>query len=308
MKPKNFIPERDVPDLSSKVILVTGGNTGLGKQHILELCRHNPGEVWLAARNLEKAKDAVARIQKAVPNAPVKVLELDLSSFSSVKAAAATFIAQCNRLDILVLNAGLMSVPPSTTNDGFEMQFATNFLGHALLTTLLIPTMEQTVAIQGDSSDVRVVGVTSYGYTFAPKKGIEFDLLKTPCERLSDMQRYGQSKLAMIMWLRQLAKHHPEIKTASVHPGLVASDFGTSRDKQYTGIMKFVRGLYTKVVPSVEEGVKNQLWASVAPDVQSGEYYEPVGVSGKLSKMGRNDDLAGKLWIWTEKEIAESAH
>src|SRR5262245_60500450 len=108
-----FNPERDIPSLEGQVILVTGGNIGLGKQCILEYARHNPAQVWLAARNLDKAKAAVDEIQQQLPNpAPIKLVELDLSSIESVKKAASAFLAEAERLDILMLNAGIMAAPP----------------------------------------------------------------------------------------------------------------------------------------------------------------------------------------------------
>ncbi|CAI6089580.1 unnamed protein product [Clonostachys chloroleuca] len=178
-----FNPATDIPDLSGRVILVTGGNTGLGKQYSLELCRHNPAQVWLVARNLDKAQAAVAEIQSQVPGAPIEILEIDLSSLSSVEKAAREFQQRCDGLDILMLNAGIIMAPLGKTQDGYEVHFGTNYMGHALLTKLLLPTIEKTIATR-ESPDARILIVSSSGYKLAPKEGIAYESVKTtvpPC-------------------------------------------------------------------------------------------------------------------------------
>lgn len=107
-KPKvtAFNPDTDIPSLSDRVILVTGGNTGIGKETILQLAKHKPGRIFLGARNKTKAENAVAEITAIVPDAHITVLKLDLTSFASIKEAATTFTAETSRLDLLILNAG----------------------------------------------------------------------------------------------------------------------------------------------------------------------------------------------------------
>lgn len=150
---------------------------GLGKQSVLELARHEPKEIWLTARTSEKAENAIKDIKKEVPSAIIKPLEMDLSSFDSIKSAARTFTNSSQGLDILMLNAGCMATPPELTKDGYELQFGTNHLGHALFTKLLTPSLEKT-ASQPDS-DVRVVVLSSAAVAMAPQGGIQLDTLKT---------------------------------------------------------------------------------------------------------------------------------
>ena len=107
-----FNPEQDIPSLEGKVILVTGGNIGLGNQCILEYARHKPSLIWLAARNTEKAQAAADELCQQVPDAPIRPLAMDLSSLNSVATAARTVAAESQRLDILMLNAGIMATPP----------------------------------------------------------------------------------------------------------------------------------------------------------------------------------------------------
>ncbi|OCL14337.1 NAD(P)-binding protein [Glonium stellatum] len=273
-KSVSFKPEKDIPSLDGKVVLVTGGNIGLGKQSVLEFARHGPAQIWLAARSLDKAKAAADEIKQQVPNAaPIRLLELDLSSFESVKKAAATFSAESDRLDILMLNAGIMAAPPGMTKDGYEIQFGTNHMGHALLTKLLLPTLEKTAKSDG-SADVRIVSLSSHGHI----------------------------KLANILWARQMAKLYPQFTTAAIHPGVVKTNLMVGATGSPLIIRILGKVAYSLLTP-VEQGARNQLWASVSKDVKSGEYYEPVGVGDLVSANGKDDNLMKKIWDWTEKEL-----
>jgi NAD(P)-dependent dehydrogenase (short-subunit alcohol dehydrogenase family) len=300
----SFKPESDIPPLDGKVILITGGNIGLGKQCILEYIRHNPAQIWLATRSLEKGKAAVEEIQKQLLNTnptPIRILELDLSSLASVKKAANIFLAESNRLDILMLNAGVMATPPGLTEDGFENQWGTNYLGHALLTKLLLPVLENTASKPG--ADVRIIALSTDGHMWAPKpEGIQFDSLKTTANDLGPYGRYGQSKLAIILWTRQMAKLYPQFTLASIHPGIVRTNLLNNA----TGspcIVQVLGKVAKYVLTPVDQGARNQLWASVAKDVESGEYYVPVGIGGAATELGKNEELAKKLWDWTVETL-----
>ncbi|KAL2834016.1 short-chain dehydrogenase/reductase [Aspergillus pseudoustus] len=280
-----FKADRDIPPLDGKVILVTGGNIGLGKQCVLEYAKHNPAKIYLAARTPSKAQAALDEIQKALPRpANIVLLDLDLASLDSVKKAASTVLAESERLDILMLNAGIMAAPPSLTKDGYELQFGTNYLGHALLAKLLTPLLEKTALLAlPDSEDVRIITLSSHGHMYAPKPdGIRYETLRTPADSLGAYGRYGQSKLAAILWARHAATLYPQFTIAAIHPELAAN----------------------KVVVPVEQGVRNQLWASVAKEgVTSGGYYEPVGIGGTATELGKDEKLAQRLWEWTEEEL-----
>ena len=189
-----FDPAKDIPSLQGKVILVTGGNEGLGKQAVFEYAKHNPKQIWLAARNVTRAQAVVDEVHQTLPDSPVKVLKLDLTSFASIKKGAQEFVAESDRLDILMLNAGIMATAPGLTEDGYEVQFGTNHMGHALLTKLLLPTMQKTA--EAADADVRVVSLSSAAHNRAPKTGgIQFEGLKTTQAELQAFYRYGQSKL-----------------------------------------------------------------------------------------------------------------
>ncbi|KAH8669411.1 hypothetical protein BGZ61DRAFT_364252 [Ilyonectria robusta] len=299
--PHPYNPSRDIPSLEGKVILITGGNIGLGKQSALDLSGHGPAEIWLAARNAQKADAALAELRSHAPDVSVRFLQLDLASFESIKSAARTFTSAVSRLDILLLNAGVMGCPPGKTKEGYEMHIGTNHVGHALLLKLLTPLLARTATDQ-PRSGVRVVTVSSVAHKFSVSGGIDFDMLKTNGEVSSPNNLYGQSKLANLVYATEFAKHHPEITSVSIHPGTVKTDLQTG------GGNLLMRGFQRFVVPligvEVDEGVKSQLWAATAASVKSGEYYEPVGVAGKGNALSKSEELGRRLWEWTEKELA----
>lgn len=308
MSSTTFNPTLEVPSLSNKIIFITGGTAGLGRETILSLAAHNPAHIYFSGRSQSSADTLVAEVQSQHAEVPITFIQADLASISSIKSAAAEFEAQQTRLDLFFANAGVMALPPGLTEDGYEVQFGTNHLGHAALVKLLLPVMEQTAA---SGRDVRIIWNTSLGYKFA--SGIDFAGLKTaqaclsPVYFLSDWFRYGQSKLANLLYAREMAERHPTITSVAIHPGVSFTGL-------VTGLGTFNRWFVwattlTSKVP-IEECAWNQQWAAVAPkgsgvrEVASGGYYEPVGVKGELTKAGADDALARELWEWTQKELS----
>jgi len=206
-----------------------------------------------------------------------------------------------------------MACPPGMTKEGYEMQFGTNHVGHALLTKLLLPTLSTTAKSSPDA-DVRVVNLSSMGENFAPKpEGIKFtDLKSDTCGGLGTWQRYGQSKLANILHARALAKRYPELTAVSVHPGAVSTNLTSGPVASYGAWLyypsKVIGWLFFK---PVGQGAWNQTWAAVAPlardgkseGVRTGTFYHPVGLAGKDSQLAKNEELSDRLWEWTEKEL-----
>ncbi|RYP46800.1 hypothetical protein DL768_007042 [Monosporascus sp. mg162] len=276
---QKFNPDRDIPDLSGRIVLVTGGNNGLGKESVRQFAKHN-AKVYMGARSEQKANEAIAEIKKEVPNADIAFLQLDLASLDSIKKAAQQFVGENDRLDILMNNAGIMATPPGLTKDGYEIQFGTNHVGHALLTRLLMPLLEKTAA--GVNSDVRVINLTSDGHElFAPSSGLLLEDAKTDMDSLSRWARYGHSKLANIYFTKGLAKHYPQIKSVAVHPGVVS-----------TGLADGITGL---------------LWASTArrEEVGSGRVYYPVAKEHPGKPLANDHEKVDELWEWTEAQFRE---
>ncbi|KAL8721896.1 MAG: hypothetical protein Q9225_001532 [Loekoesia sp. 1 TL-2023] len=304
---KTFTPDKDIPDLTGKVILVTGGNTGLGKEAVLQLAKHNPSCIFLAARTPSKGEAAIAEIKKAVPSANISYLKLDLCSFKSIAAAAQEFKSKSPRLDILMNNAGVMATPPTETEEGYELQFGTNHIGHALLVKELLPTLLSTAEEEG--SDVRIVNLSSIGHNFAPRsQGLILDMAKL--KEYGPWPRYGQSKLANILFTKELAKRYPSITSVAVHPGFIVTDLygpslGSNMLMRYG--LKVVEPFFMANVPT---GTLNQLWAAVGrkSEVVSGNYYTPVAKSSSGSSWAQKSDLARELWDWTEKELSSKGY
>ncbi|KAJ5573959.1 uncharacterized protein N7459_008386 [Penicillium hispanicum] len=302
---QSFNPDTDIPDLHDKICLVTGGNSGLGEATIRALAQHNPKKVFLAARSRAKAEDALARIKNsstAASTANIEFLDLDLASMASVKMAAARVNKEVDRLDILYLNGGVAALPPNTTTDGYEIQFGTNYLGHALLTQLLMPKMLATASMPG--ADVRIVGMSSVGHRSFANGGILFEQLKTSMPSQGGMALYGQAMLAKNLFAFELAKRYPQIKSSSLHPGTVKTAvWNGSKNMNWFVFRVVVKPLVALVGVSEDEGAKNQLWCSFSKDVKNGCYYEPIGKGGKESKSARDEALSKQLWDWTDKEL-----
>ena len=295
-----FDPDTDIPDLSGKVIIVTGGNSGLGKESILRLAKGTPREIFMGARNRLKAKEAIAEIKSAVPGAKISFLEIDLSSFASVKRAADTF-----RLDILLNNAGLMGVPPGLTEDGYESQFGTNHMGPALLTKLLMPTLEKTAKLP--DSDVRIVNLSSDAFRLTPSSGLLLSQDKTPLAEQRGTTRYGQSKLANLYFTKSLAKHYPLIKSTAVNPGLVRTGITDNTTNSYPYLSWIFSIAFKLFFVTVEKGARPQLFAATGKSelVKSGAFYYPGVEEYAGNALINNAVLADTLWEWTERELKE---
>jgi retinol dehydrogenase 12 len=189
-----------------------------------------------------------------------------------------------------------MCFPPGLTGNGYEVQFGTNHVAHALLTKLLLPILEKAPA-------PRVVILTSDMWSQAPPEGIKLDSVKTTQEDLSTWSRYGQSKLANILWGVGLARRYPKLVVASVHPGVYKTGLQTAMSEQSAAIRVARKLLGGLVMGDPAKGTRNQLWAATSKEVKSGEYYTPVGVPGKARKYMDDRALVDRLWEWTEKEL-----
>ncbi|KLJ06746.1 hypothetical protein EMPG_17767 [Blastomyces silverae] len=311
-----FTPERDIRDLRGKVILLTGGNTGLGKQTILQLAKHGPSRIYLAARSEDKALAAIADIKSSLSTeqtstTDIRFLPLDLASFQSIQTAASTFKSENNRLDILILNAGIMALPPDTTEDGYEIQFGTNFLGHFLLTKLLLPILLETakasdVPHQPTTADVRVISVSSLAWQLAPAYN-PLGTMTSTTKLLSEntWTRYGCSKAANVVLAAQLARLYPQITSVSLHPGLIMTNLYSST-KSSNPLVRYATAVAAPLLPSEEEGVLNHLWAAGVEKkmLTNGGYYEPVGVWAR-NWFAEDENVGNELWRWAEGEVRD---
>ena len=302
-------PENDIPDLSSKVIIVTGGNNGIGKETVKQLAKHNPKTLYLCARSQAKADIAIAEISKTVPDAKITFLELDLASFTSVEKAANTVLSSVDQIDLLINNGGVMALPPGLTKDGYEIHFGTNHMGHALFTKLLMPLLSKRAAQPG--SDVRIINLTSAAEKYnAIKGGFRPEKCITTMEEENELKRYGQSKLANVLFTKELARRYSNITSVAVHPGRVQTpllDHWINTPGWWPRIMRLSDSI---IMVPVEVGALTQLWAATASKdkVKSGAYYPPGCKQGQESAMAKDPKLAEKLWDWQEAEFAKMGY
>jgi NAD(P)-dependent dehydrogenase (short-subunit alcohol dehydrogenase family) len=276
-------------DLSGKVAIVTGGNSGIGKQSATELV-HMGAHVVIAARNPQKAAAAVHEIA-ARTNAPdrVETMPIDLASFASVREFADTFTARHGRLDILLNNAGLILRRRTVTADGHETQFQVNHLGHFLLTNALHDVLVR-------SAPARVVNVASDAHKTA-RRGLHFDDLEYERRHYFAFLVYSATKLMNILFTRELAKRWDGtgVTANCVHPGFVASNFAKEGD--YGRIGNLLMPLSRPFSISVEQGALTSVYVASSPDVDdiSGQYFFKCRAVAPAPR-ALDDDDAARLW------------
>jgi len=284
----------DVPGQQGRLAVVTGANTGLGFETAQVLAARG-ASVVLAVRNVEKGKQAAARIAAAAPGATVTVQELDLSSLDSVRAAAAELRAGHPRIDLLICNAGVMYPPKQTTDDGFELQFGTNHLGHFALTGLLL---ERMLPVPGS----RVVTVSSVGHRIQAR--INFDDLQWE-RSYSRVRAYGQSKLANLMFTYELQRRLSGAGAGTIavaaHPGFAATEL-----MRHTPMAAVVTPLFSQ---DAAMGALPVLRAATDPSVLGGQYYGPGGFLGlrgypelaASSRRSHDEAVQRRLWAVSEE-------
>lgn len=289
----------DVPLQKGKIAIITGANTGLGYETTLGLAQKEV-KVIMACRNERKAENAKSQIKETLPDADLDIQMLDLSSLSSVHAFAEYFKHKYDKLDLLINNAGVMYPPYSKTKDGFELQFGVNYLGHFLLTALLLDHMP-------DTSDSRIVTVSSKAH----ESGIiHFDDLQFE-KKYSRQDAYAQSKLACLMFAdeldRRLQSKGKNLLSVSAHPGVSITDLGRHIPAYVYVPMKYT--VMRLISHSPQKGALPTLLAALDPNVQGGDYYGPQGFMGlkgepgkaKRSKEALNIKTAQKLWEVSEQ-------
>ncbi len=291
--------DKDIPDQSGRLAVITGSNTGLGYD-TARLLAANGAKVVMAVRDTAKGEAAASRIRGLTPGAEVTVHKLDLGSLAAVKDAAAEMAAAYPRIDLLIDNAGVMYPPKSTTADGFELQFGTNHLGHFALTGILLPNL---LTVDGS----RVVVVASVAHNIRAK--IAFDDLQWEKRRYDRVASYGQSKLANLMFTyalqRRLAATDAKTIAVAAHPGFAATELMRHIPGANLPGMDWILG---RVLNSAEMGAWTTLRAATDPAVRGGQYYGPDGfleLRGHPVLVGssrQSKDLAIQERLWKVSE------
>ncbi|GLU21117.1 hypothetical protein SLE2022_372790 [Rubroshorea leprosula] len=275
--------------------IVTGASSGIGAETARVLAMRGV-HVIMGVRNISAGSDVKEAIVKEIPSAKVDVMELDLSSFESVRKFASEYNSSDRPLNLLINNAGIAGTPFKLSKDNIELHFATNHLGHFLLTNLLLDRIKKTA--YESKREGRIVNVSSEAHhLFQYSGGIRFD-------RINDQSgyrrfaAYGQSKLANVLNANELARRLKEegvdITANSLHPGAIVTNIA----RHYFGILN---GLVCKVgklvFKGVEQGAATTCYVALHPKVEgiTGEYFKDCNI-GQAGEKGRDAELAKKLW------------
>jgi NAD(P)-dependent dehydrogenase (short-subunit alcohol dehydrogenase family) len=291
----------DVPDQSGRTALVTGANSGIG----LETARVLAGRgatVVLACRNVGSAQAAANRIRADAPRGDVQIVRLDLASLASVREAAEEIRAAHSSLDLLINNAGVMDVPYQRTEDGFELTFGTNHLGHFALTGLLL---DRLLATEGS----RVVTVSS----IAHRRGVmRFDDLQSE-HGYKAGDAYGQSKLANLLFTYELQSRLEAVGARTIalaaHPGNASTAlWRTSSTLERAFVSARLHVILFWLVQGAERGALPTLRAATDPAARGGEYYGPggrfefTGPPVRVESSARSHDVADQRRLWEVSE------
>ncbi|KAI3172904.1 hypothetical protein DTO046C5_3251 [Penicillium roqueforti] len=298
--------EKDIPDLSGYVVIVTGGNSGIGYETAQQFAIKN-ARVYIAGRSQERVQEAIRQMSQSnvTKQLDLRFLQLDLQDLKSVRAAALRFMTEESRLDILINNAGVMTVPYKLTVDGFETQWQVNYLAPHVLTSTLMPLLLKTASSSGSSDRVRVVNVSSDAAFFGPKTLLLDDVNMTETKGVMELwQRYGHSKQASIRDAKELNDRYGSqgVTAYSLHPGIVRSNL-QRHDPTVIGsvvrtLMKFAAG------STPLEGALNSLFCATspkAPIMGQGQYFVPVGKLDSRAANWINDSKTNKK-LWQQSE------
>ncbi|KAJ4831896.1 Short-chain dehydrogenase TIC 32, chloroplastic [Turnera subulata] len=277
-------------DASGLTAIVTGASSGIGAETARVLALRGV-RVIMAVRNMDAGRNVKEAILEETPDAKVDVMKLDLSSMDSVRKFASEYTSRGLPLNILINNAGVLLSPSSLNEDNIELQFATNYLGHFLLTNLLLKIMKNTA--KESNKEGRIINVSSLGHRFVTGKGICFDEINNA----TSWYAYGQSKLANILHAKELARRLKEenvqITANALHPGVIHTNL-VRRQGILNGILNMV-GKY--LVKDVHQGAATTCYIALHPQVKgvSGKYFSNCNIV-EASSLAKDAELAKKLW------------
>ncbi len=291
----------DIPDLSGKITIITGANSGIGLEAARELARKG-AHIIMACRDIEKAETAKNEIANTIPDTTLEIIRLDLADLKSVHRFADEFKAKYQKLDILINNAGIMMAPYGKTKDGFEQQFGINHLGHFALSGLLIDLILKT-------PHSRIINVSSNAHRLGE---IDFEnLMYEGGKGYSPTRAYARSKLANLLFTYELERRFENTASqtiaAGAHPGYTHTHLTRYLEKKW--YFRLFSPLGNFIAQSAEMGALPILRAAADAGVIGGQYYGPDGfleqrgypVVVKSSKASYSDATAQRLWKVSEQ-------
>jgi retinol dehydrogenase 12 len=285
-----------VSDLRGKTVLITGATNGIGRASARALARMG-ARLFLLARDPQRAEETRAEIVGETNGAEVRILIADLSLQSEIRRAAAEFLATESPLHVLLNNAGVVQLSRSETRDGIETTFAVNHLAYFLLTNLLLARIR-------DSAPARIVNVASDAHRMGGP--LDFDDLGA-AKRYSGMGVYGRSKLANVLFTRELARRleGSGVTVNALHPGAVRTGLGQNNDAP---ILKLITTLVRPFFRSPERGAETSIWACSAPELEgvTGRYFGDRRET-KPHANALDDEAARRLWDASEKLVGMAA-
>ncbi|GLT31201.1 hypothetical protein SLA2020_059530 [Shorea laevis] len=273
--------------------IITGASSGIGTETARVLAMRGV-HVIMGVRNMAAGLCVKEAIVKEIPSAKADVMELDLSSLESVRKFASEYNSSGRPVNLLINNAGIMATPFKLSKDNIELQFATNHLGHFLLTNLLLDTMKKTA--RESKREGRIVIVSSEAHRLPYSEGIRFDKINDE-SGYGRNGAYGQSKLANVLHANELARRFKEegvdITANSLHPGIIVTNLFRH--------MSIINGIVTKIgkfaLKDVHQGAATTCYVALHPQVKgvSSEYFKDSNI-GQATEKGRDPELAKKLW------------
>ncbi|CCM06317.1 uncharacterized protein FIBRA_08569 [Fibroporia radiculosa] len=316
--PKSKFATNQIPDLTGRIFVVTGGNVGIGRETIKALLEHN-AKVYMASRSQEKAEAAIKELKEQTGKEAL-FLQLDLGCLASVRRAAEEYLrytthviaSPCikaimhhskeKELHVLINNAGVMWCPVDLlTEDGYDLQFGTNVIGHFYFTKLLIPALTAGAESSADhrARVLTVSSTASYQYT------LNWDSLKDDAVRrkVGTMMLYAQSKFANVVVAREFAKRYADkgIFSASLNPGHIRSELN-----RYVSAIWRKLAYYLTLHPT-PLGALTSLWAATMPEPldHNGEFFIPWARFGVPRTEAYDDEIGERLWNWLEEQVKD---